>query len=135
VLGTAYPLDSANDLVARLADEIAVCLDLRACWFEPFPFDALLPRIEQDRVVLPAAEPTVRPYADWQPRHGIELPVRFGALTLGRFVLVPKRPTCGVAIDPTARAEAIAIADSAAGELANQWFEPASQMTERGTFE
>src|SRR5437773_1415982 len=31
-------------------------------------------------VVLPAADPGTRPYRDWQPEHGIELPVRFRVL-------------------------------------------------------
>jgi len=117
---TASPTDSANDLLTRLGAEIAAHLDLRACWFEPFPFDASLPRIEQDRVVLPAGEPGVRPFADWQPGDGIELPVRVGALTLGRFVLVPHTPTCGVGLSAGTRAVAGGIAERAAAALAER---------------
>ena len=40
------PADCAiEERVAYAASEIAALLDLRACWFEPFPFDTLLPRI------------------------------------------------------------------------------------------
>jgi hypothetical protein len=103
------------------ADEIKTRLDLRACRFEPFPFDALLPRIESDRIVLPADEPGTRPYGLWQPIDGIELPVRYGPLTLGRFVLVLRTPTCGVAIPAPLRTAAIAIAQRTGDALGSQW--------------
>lgn len=81
---------------------------LRACWFEPFPFDRQMPRIEPGRVVLPAAEPGVAP---WSLDAGIELPVRRGGLTIGRFVLVPDTPATGAGFSPNARADAISIAE------------------------
>jgi hypothetical protein len=115
--------------IGYCAQRIAARLDLGACWFEPFPFDQLLPRVEPGAIVLPADEPGARPYSRWQPSDGIELPVRAGDLTLGRFVLVSTRPTCGVALDSSARADAIAIARSAAGELANEWGVEAMQLT------
>ncbi len=76
---------------------------------EPFPFDTLLPRIEQGRIVLPTPEPGVAPCAG----AGIELPVRATGLTLGRFVLVPQAPSVGVAFAPSARERAIALAAEA----------------------
>jgi hypothetical protein len=90
-------------------------LGLQACWFEPFPFDAQLPRIEDGRILLPATEPGVAP---WSYGLGIELPVRFGDLTVGRFVLVPEMPTTGVGFSPACRAEAISMADAVGLEVA-----------------
>jgi hypothetical protein len=79
-------------------------LGLRACWFEPFPFDVQLPRIERGRIVLPADEPGI---SSWSLELGVELPLRHRALTVGRFVLVPLSPTTGVDFSPASRAGAI----------------------------
>jgi hypothetical protein len=87
--------------------QLIAVFGLRACWFESFPFDVQLPRIESGRIVVPAEEPGV---ATWSGEVGIELPVRYRSLTLGRFVLVPASPTTGVALAATARAEAMSIA-------------------------
>jgi hypothetical protein len=95
-----------DDLLVETSRKIAGLLDLQACWFEPFPFDTLLPRIERGRIVLPTPEPGVAPCAD----AGIELPVRATGLTLGRFVLVPQQPSVGVAFAPSARERVIALA-------------------------
>src|SRR5438477_8710338 len=94
-----------EDTEARLVRMFA----LRACRFEPFPFDAQLPRIEPGRIVLPGAEPGVEP---WSCDQGVELPVHSNGLTVGRFVLVPERPTTGVGFSHVDRAEAIAIVES-----------------------
>jgi hypothetical protein len=88
---------------------------LRACWFESFPFDAQLPRVEPGRIIVPADEPGV---ASWSGGAGIELPVRHRGLTLGRFVLVPASPTTGVALAATARDEAISMAASVGARIA-----------------
>jgi hypothetical protein len=96
-----------EDLVARAAIEITALLDLQACWFEPFPFDTLLPRIEDGRIVLPVPEPGVAP---WSDAGGVELPVRSNGLSVGRFVLQPGAATVGVRFPPSARDRAIAIA-------------------------
>jgi ABC-type amino acid transport substrate-binding protein len=109
------------DLVTHVAEELAARLALRACRFEPFPFDALLPRIEPGRIVIPAAEPVARSYAEWQPAQGVELPVRYGSLILGRFVLVPNATTCGIAIPPADRATAISLARTAGVALGRRW--------------
>ncbi|HYL50885.1 MAG TPA: hypothetical protein VEZ15_02860 [Acidimicrobiia bacterium] len=93
-----------EDTEARLVRMFA----LRACWFEPFPFDAQLPRIEPGRIVLPGAEPGVEP---WSCDKGGELPVRSNGLPVGRFVLVPATPTTGVVFSHVVRAEAIAMVD------------------------
>ena len=85
---------------------IAVLLDLRACWFELFPFDRQLPRIEQGRIVLPVPEPGVAPWSD----AGVELPVVANGLNVGRFVLEPTAATVGVVFSPSARDRAIAMA-------------------------
>ena len=95
---------------ARLVEMFELC----ACWFEAFPFDAQLPRIEPGRIVLPAAEPGVLP---WSCGLGVELPVRFEGLTLGRFVLVPAFPTTGVGLSPADRKEAISLAANVGAEL------------------
>jgi len=96
---------SLEDLLTRTAADLAVLLDLRACWFEPFPFDALLPRVEHGRIVLPTPEPGIAPCSF----AGVELPVRAEELTLGRFVLVPSAPSVGVIFSPTSRDRAIAL--------------------------
>jgi hypothetical protein len=88
------------------ATQLVATLELRACRFEPFPFDAQLPRIEPGRIVVPAAEPGVAP---WSGAEGVELAVRHRGLTLGRFVLVPVSPTTGVGFSPSARDEAISV--------------------------
>jgi hypothetical protein len=98
---------ACEELIAEAANRITRALGLTTCMFEAFPFDEQLPRIETDRIVLPAAEPGVEP---WSSDAGIELPVRFQGLTVGRYVLVPAIPTVGVALPPRARSEAIAIA-------------------------
>jgi len=79
---------------------------LRACWYESFPFDVQLPRIEPGRIVLPADEPGLAP---WSLDLGIELPVRHGLLTIGRYVLAPASRTTGVVFTPARRADAIAL--------------------------
>ncbi len=89
------------------ATHLVSLFDLRACRFEPFPFDEQLPRIERGRIVLPAAEPGVAP---WSGADGVELPVRHAGLTLGRFVLVPATPTTGVGFSAAVRADAIEFA-------------------------
>ena len=113
----ALPRAELDDLAAR----ITARLGLRACWFEPFPFERLLPRLERDRVVIPAREPVLLSCDERQATAGLELPVRYRGLKLGRFVLVTARPTCGVAISSSARSEAISIADRAGEQLARSW--------------
>jgi hypothetical protein len=95
--------------------QLIAMFGLRACWFESFPFDAQLPRIEPGRIVVPADEPGV---ASWSGEVGIELPVRYRSLTLGRFVLVPASPTTGVALAATARDEAMSMAASIGARIA-----------------
>jgi hypothetical protein len=94
---------------------LIVMFGLRACWYESFPFDAQLPRIEPGRIVLPCDEPGVAGAAG---DVGVELPVRYRGLTLGRFVLVPASPTCGVAFSAASRAEGLALADSVGQRIA-----------------
>ena len=98
-----------------VAAELTARLDLIDCWYEPFPFDRQLPRIEPGRIVLPATEPGI---PSWNLGAGVELPVRVGGLTLGRFVLLPPTLTSGVALSPGDRSAAIAIAERIAPELA-----------------
>jgi hypothetical protein len=105
--------------VDAVAGELRSMLDLRACWFEPFPFARQLPRIEAGRVALPAAEPGVAP---WRLDRGIELPVRLGNLLLGRFVLVANRSTSGVSFPIARRADAIRLAERVAPTIADSIF-------------
>jgi hypothetical protein len=97
---------SSESLVDVTATRLVATFGLRACWFEPFPFDAQLPRIEPGRIILPSAEPGVEP---WSCDKGVELPVHFAGLELARFVLVPETPTTGVGFPPADRADAIAM--------------------------
>ena len=101
-----------------VADQLVSLLGLRACWFEPFPFDELLPRIEPGRVVLPPEEPALGP---WTIDHGVELAVRCNGLPLGRFVLISGEPTVGVAFPPGARDAALVVADRFGAELGRAW--------------
>ena len=92
-------------LFATTFRELAALCDLRACWFEMFPFDTTLPRIEPGRIVVPAEEPGVpASYA------GVELPVRLNGLTLGRIVLLPSAQSVGKVFTPAARDRAIELA-------------------------
>jgi len=101
------------DAVAR---RLRSMFGLRACWYESFPFDVQLPRIEPGRIVLPATEPGVAP---WRLDNGVELPVRLGNVTLGRFVLVAATPTSGVCLPSARRAEAIDLAERVAPTIAD----------------
>ena len=127
----------AEPLVPRLI----VLFGLRECRFESFPFDVQLPRIEPGRIVLPSDEPGISPWS----LAGVELPVRFRDLTLGRYVLVPASPTTGVHFSPERRAEAISmvapigalIAEAMIGErdgrdgTAPSWIAPATSSRAR----
>lgn len=106
---------SYGSIVDMIAAWLVDHFDLGDCWFEPFPFDAQLPRIERGRIVLPAAEPGVAP---WQFDNGVELPVRVHGLTLGRFILLPSTSTCGAKLSPHDRAEALAAVDRLAPSIA-----------------
>jgi hypothetical protein len=97
----------AEAVVEGTAARLVAMFDLRACWYEPFPFDRQLPRIEPGRIVVPGDEPGIEP---WTLDGGVELPVRSGDLTLGRFVLAPAERTVGTRLSPRHRAEAIEIA-------------------------
>ena len=106
---------SYGSIVDMVSAWLADRLDLRDCWFEPFPFDAQLPRIERGRIVLPPVEPGVAP---WQFDNGVELPVRAHGLTLGRFILLPASSTCGVKLSPRDRDEALDAVDRLAPSIA-----------------
>ena len=88
---------------------------LRACWYESFPFDVQLPRIEPGRIVLPADEPGISP---WSLDLGIELPVRHCGLTVGRYVLAPASPSTGAGLSSARRAEAMSMAASVGSRIA-----------------
>jgi hypothetical protein len=124
----------AGDLSESLACDIVVetarialfsQLDLAHCSFEAWPFDALLPRIEYGRIMLPADVVGARSYGAWKPEDGIELPVRIRGLQLGRFVLVAHTATTGVALPISSRDRALDIADRCAVALAGRLSEGA----------
>jgi hypothetical protein len=106
-----------EDLVDDTVHALTQALRLRACWFEPFPFDRQLARIEPGRILLPGDEPGIEP---WTCDAGVELPVRGRGLTLGRFVLVPYERTTGVGFAPLARAEALVLAGAVGERLATE---------------
>ena len=108
------PQPRIEELLTLTAREITALLDLKACWFEPFPFDVVLPRIEHGRIVLPVPEPGLAAWSD----AGVELPVRWNGLTLGRFVLQPGEPTVGVGFCPTARDRVLVMATEVGAPLA-----------------
>jgi hypothetical protein len=109
------PIDlPIEDLLSNAASEITAMLDLRACWFEPFPFDVQMPRIEQGRIVLPSPEPGLAPWSDT----GVELPVLANGLNVGRFVLEPSVASVGVVFSPSARARAVVMAGQLGGPVA-----------------
>jgi hypothetical protein len=101
--------ESPEPVFEATSSRLVEMFGLRACWFEWFPFDAQLPRIEPGRIVLPAPEPGVE---WWTFGAGVELPVRFRGLTIGRFVLAPEAPTTGVVLPAALRTKAIAMADA-----------------------
>ena len=118
---------SVSDLGKKPATDVAVetaraalstRLDLAQCWFEQWPFDALLPRIERGRIVLPADVVGARSCGAWMAEDGIELPVRIQALQVGRFVLVARAATTGVALPISSRDRALDIAERCASALA-----------------
>lgn len=94
-------------ILCATAERLIAMLGLLWCRFEPFPFDGQRPRIEPGRIVLPAAEPGI---AEWRGEPGVELPVHYRGLMLGRFLLVPATTTTGVGFAPGDRAVAIAMA-------------------------
>jgi hypothetical protein len=98
---------SCGAALAATAGRLIAMFDLRGCRFEPFPFDSQLPRIETGRIVLPEAEPGLEP---WSLDAGVELPIRCRGLTVGRYVLLPRTRTAGVALSPRLRRDAIALA-------------------------
>ena len=93
-MGKDQPPGGLEDARGVGVERLATLLDLRHCWYEPFPFDVQLPRIEPGRILLPAAEPGLEP---WSSEAGVELPVRFQGLTVGRLVLRPGRTSDRVA--------------------------------------
>jgi len=105
---------SIEQRFARTFRELAALLDLDACWYEPFPFDTPLPRIEPGRIVLPADEPGF-PSVSYA---GVELPVRLNDLTLGRIVLIPNAQSVGAVFSPAARDRALQLAAQLAAPLA-----------------
>jgi len=107
--------ESSELVVEATSDQLVEMFGLCACWFEWFPFDAQLPRIEPGRIVLPAPEPGVE---WWTFGAGVELPVRFRGLTIGRFVLVPAAPTTGVVLPAALRTKAISMAEAVGPEAA-----------------
>jgi len=105
---------------------LCAALDLVSCAFETWPFHASLPRIERGRVVIPADEVGARSYRAWVPADGIELPVRIDGLQIGRFVLVPRIATAGVALPVADRERALDIAEACAAALSDRFTEGAS---------
>jgi hypothetical protein len=115
-VNNSHPSFSTPDVDA-FASWLVELFELRDCWFEPFPFEVQLPRLERGRIVLPAVEPGVKP---WEYDAGVELPVRADGLTLGRFILVPDERTCGVVLSAADRALAIESVEPIAAAVATE---------------
>jgi hypothetical protein len=88
------------------AERLTELLSLADCWFEPWPYDRQLPTIARGRVILPADEPGTIGYAEWSTTDGVGLPVIAGGLEIGRFVLLSRIPTVGIAWSPELRTRA-----------------------------
>ncbi len=101
--------------IEQTTEQLTRLLHVRTCRFETFPFDRQLPRVEPGRIVLPAAEPGLAP---WTTDAGVEIPLRYRGLPLGRFVVVPTVPTSGVAFPPSARTRAIEIVSAVGAAVA-----------------
>jgi hypothetical protein len=97
--------------------ELQALLGLEACWFERWPYDALLPTIAPGRVILPADEPGVRSYASWTADDGVSVPVRVRGFEVGRFVLVPSTPSVGIDWSPSQRADVLELTAECGGTL------------------
>ena len=98
-----------HDRNVPTADHLTQLLALADCWFEPWPYDRQLPTIARGRVILPADEPGTIGYAQWSTADGVGLPVIRGGLEIGRFVLLSRIPTVGIAWSPELRARALAL--------------------------
>jgi hypothetical protein len=105
---------NVDRLLAQTLRELVALFDLRACWFEAFPFDTQLPRIEPGRIMVPAKEPGSPPVS----YTSIELPVRLDDLTLGRIVLLPSAQSVRDISSLIARETAIAMAAALAAPIA-----------------
>ena len=103
-----------DHLFAQTFGVLTALFDLRACWFEAFPFDTVLPRIEPERIMVPAGVPGNPPVC----YTSIELPVRLDGLTLGRIVLLPTALSLHEISSPSARETAIALAAELAAPVA-----------------
>jgi hypothetical protein len=57
--------------------------------------------------MLPAAEPGTIGYSEWCTADGVGLPVTCGGLEIGRFVLLSRLPTVGIAWSPELRGQAL----------------------------
>jgi len=111
---SAARVSSREHLFAQTFRELAALFDLRACWFEGFPFDTPLPRLEPDRIARPVDEPGI-PAVSYA---AIELPVRLNGLALGRIVLLPTARSVRTVFTPAARERAIAMAAELAAPVA-----------------
>jgi hypothetical protein len=114
-------------VLGRAMDELTTLLRLHACRYESWPFDRALPRVNPDCVAFPPAEPGAGRPDTWLPSDGTELAVTALDLPLGRFVLIPRRFTTGVAFTPRSRERALAIATECAEVLVRDvpWAETA----------
>jgi hypothetical protein len=88
-------------------DRLIELLGLADCWFEAWPYERQLPTITRGRVILPADEPGTLGYSEWSTVDGVGLPVMSGGLEVGRFVLLSRLPTVGIAWSPELRGYAL----------------------------
>jgi hypothetical protein len=96
---------------AATARRLTQLLGLADCWFEAWPYDRQLPTMARGRVILPADEPGTRGYSEWSTADGVGLPEFHAGLEIGRFVLLPRIPTVGIAWPPELRARALALVE------------------------
>jgi hypothetical protein len=106
VVEPAFRSSDLEQLFERTFRDLTELFDLRACWFEAFPFDTPLPRIEAGRIMVPDEQPGSPPTS----YTSIELPVRLDDLPVGRIVLLPSAQTLRLVASPSARETALELA-------------------------
>ena len=100
---------SPEAVVERLELELTGLLGLRSAAYRPGPSVEAIPRITPVGVALPPGTPPLDP--DRPDTWAVELPVCVVDRQVGRFVLLPDHPSCGIDLPPSRRDLALTWAD------------------------